>query len=69
MSRVIARELRVFGVHGMAVRHYPAMLSAIAGGSLRPGELVAKTISLEEVGDEIASMGAFAQEGVTVGVP
>jgi alcohol dehydrogenase len=69
MARVIARELRMFGVHGMAVRHYPAMLSAIAGGSVRPGELVAKTIGLDEVGDEIASMGSFAQEGVTVMVP
>jgi len=69
MARVIAHELRVFGVHGMAVRHYPAMLSAIAGGSVRPGELVAKTIRLEEVSDEVASMGSFAQEGVTVVVP
>ena len=69
MARVIARELRVFGVHGMAVRHYPAMLRAIAGGSVRPGELVAKTIALDEVSDEIASMGPFAQEGVTVAVP
>jgi alcohol dehydrogenase len=69
MARVIARELRVYGVHGMAVRHYPEMLSAIAGGSVRPGELVAKTITLDEVGDEIASMASFAQEGVTVAVP
>jgi alcohol dehydrogenase len=69
MARVIARELQVFGVHGMAVRHYPGMLSAIAGGSVRPGELVAKTIGLDEVGDEVASMGSFAQEGVTVMVP
>ncbi len=53
----------------MAVRHYPGMLSAIAGGSVRPGELVAKTIGLDEVGDEVASMGSFAQEGVTVMVP
>jgi alcohol dehydrogenase len=66
MARVISQELRIFGVHGMAVRHYPAMLSAIAGGSVRPGELVAKTISLDEVSDEVASMGSFAQEGVTV---
>jgi alcohol dehydrogenase len=66
MARVIAHELRVFGVHGMAVRHYDAMLRAIAGGSLRPGELVAKTIGLDEVGDELESMGRFAQEGVTV---
>jgi alcohol dehydrogenase len=69
MAAVIARELRLFGVHGMAVRHYPGMLSAIAGGAVRPGELVAKTIGLDEVGEELASMGHFAQEGVTVMVP
>jgi alcohol dehydrogenase len=69
MANVISRELRVFGVHGMAVRHYPAMLSAIASGAIRPGELVAKTISLDDVSEEIASMGSFAQEGVTVAVP
>ena len=62
-------ELRVFGVHGMAVRHYDGMLRAIAGGAVRPGELVAKTIGLDEVGAELASMGRFAQEGVTVMVP
>jgi alcohol dehydrogenase len=69
MARVIARELRLYGVHGMAVRHYPAMLSAIAGGAVRPGELVAKTIGLDELSDELASMGGFAQQGVTVMVP
>jgi alcohol dehydrogenase len=69
MATVISRELRVFGVHGMAVRHYDAMLRAIAGGSLRPGELVAKTITLDAVAGELASMGAFAQQGVTVVVP
>jgi alcohol dehydrogenase len=45
------------------------MLRAIAGGALKPGELVAKTIGLDQVGDEVASMGRFAQEGVTVMVP
>src|SRR4051794_26261263 len=60
MARVISFELRVLGVHGMAVRHYDAMLRAIAAGSVRPGELVAKTIGLADVGDEVASMGRFA---------
>ena len=53
----------------MAVRHYDGMLRAIASGAVRPGRLVAKTIGLDEVGDEVASMGRFAQEGVTVVVP
>jgi len=69
MARLIAFELRVLGVHGMAVRHYDAMLSAIAGGAVRPGELVAKTIGFDELAEELASMGRFAQEGVTVMVP
>jgi alcohol dehydrogenase len=69
MAQVITYELQVLGVHGMAVRHYDGMLRAIAGGALRPGELVAKTIALDEVGDEVAAMGHFAQEGVTVCVP
>jgi alcohol dehydrogenase len=66
MARVIAYELRILGVHGMAVRHYDGMLRAIAGGSVTPGRLVAKTIGLDEAGAELASMGQFAQEGVTV---
>ena len=36
---------------------------------MRPGELVAKTIAMDALSDEIASMGSFAQEGVTVMVP
>ncbi len=69
MARVIARELRLLGVHGMAVRHYDGLLRAIAAGSLAPGRLVAKTIALDAAGDELAAMGRFAQEGVTVVVP
>jgi alcohol dehydrogenase len=66
MARVIAHELRVFGVHGMASRHYDALVRAVSAGTVSPGSLVAKTIALDEVGDELASMGRFAQEGVTV---
>ena len=70
MARVIAHELRVFGVHGMAVRHYAGdAVARSRAGSVRPGELVAKTIGMDELSDEIASMGSFAQEGVTVMVP
>jgi len=70
MARVIARELRIAGVHGMAVRHYDGLLAAIAGGGVAsPGALVARTIGLEQAGAELAAMGSFAQEGVTVVTP
>jgi alcohol dehydrogenase len=66
MWPVISHELRVFGVHGMAVRHYEDLLRAVAAGTVTPGALVAKTIGLEEAGAELESMGRFAQDGVTV---
>ena len=64
-----SRELRVFGVHGMAVRHYDSLLRAVAAGVVRPGDLVSRTIGLESVSEEIESMGRFAQDGITIVVP
>jgi alcohol dehydrogenase len=66
MSRVISHELELAGVHGMAVRHYPALLEAIADGRLDPGRLVGATVSLEQAGEELAAMGGFIRHGATV---
>ena len=40
MDRVIARELELYGSHGMAAHEYPAMLRPLAAGALRPDPLV-----------------------------
>jgi alcohol dehydrogenase len=66
MSRVISHELVLAGVHGMAVRHYPELLGAIAAGSLDPGRLVGANVALERAGEELAAMGGFARHGATV---
>jgi alcohol dehydrogenase len=66
MSRVISHELQLAGVHGMAVRHYPALLDAIAAGRLDPGRLLGATVALEEAGDELAAMSRFTRHGTTV---
>jgi alcohol dehydrogenase len=66
MARILAYELEVLGVHGMAVRHYDALLRAVAGGKVDPGRLIGKTIGLEDAGVELEAMGRFAQEGITV---
>ena len=50
----------------MAVRHYPALLDAVAAGRLDPGRLVGATVPLERAGEELAAMGRFAQRGTTV---
>jgi len=37
MDLVIARELEIYGSHGMAARDYPAMLRMVVDGTRRPG--------------------------------
>lgn len=66
MSRVISHELRLAGVHGMAVRHYPAMLDAVTAGRLDPSRLVGTTVALDDAGAELAAMGRFTRHGATV---
>jgi alcohol dehydrogenase len=66
IDRVISYELELRGVHGMAVGHYDALLRTITHGAVDPARLVGKTISLDEAGAELASMGGYAQRGVTV---
>jgi alcohol dehydrogenase len=66
MDRVIAYELQLRGVHGMAVGHYDALLRLITSGAVDPGRLIGRTIGLADAGAELASMGEFAQRGVSV---
>ena len=67
MDLVIARELEVLGSHGMAARAYPEMLALVASGRLRPGELVAARIGLDEAPAALAAMGGSGTPaGVTV---
>jgi len=56
MDLVIARELEIYGSHGMAARDYPAMLRMVADGALRPGLLVGEVIELGQVGRALAAM-------------
>ena len=50
MGLVVAKELEVYGSHGMAARDYPAMLDLVASGALRPDRLVGSVIGLEHAG-------------------
>ena len=56
MDLVIARELEIYGSHGMAARDYPGMLRMVADGTLRPGLLVGEVITLGQVGRALAAM-------------
>src|SRR6266542_3074377 len=56
MDQVIARELEIYGSHGMAAHEYPAMLALITSGALRPERLVGRVIGLEDAGAALAAM-------------
>ena len=56
MDLVIARELEIYGSHGMAARDYPPMLALVADQTLRPDLLVGEVIGLEDAGRALAAM-------------
>jgi alcohol dehydrogenase len=66
MDKVIAKELEIYGSHGMQAYKYPALLAMIQAGKLSPQKLVGKRISLEESLDDLVKMDNFAALGVTV---
>jgi alcohol dehydrogenase len=57
MELVVAGELAVLGSHGMAAADYPAMLSLIAAGRLRPELLVTRELALDEAGAALRTVG------------
>jgi alcohol dehydrogenase len=66
MSLLIGRELQWLGSHGMAAHQYRGMLEQITAGSLRPGDLIARAISLDEVPDALVAMSGSSPVGVTI---
>jgi alcohol dehydrogenase len=66
MGRIISHELEIYGSHGMQAHQYPRLLQLLAAGRLDLGQLVQRTISLDEAPGALAAMGSFTQPGVTV---
>jgi alcohol dehydrogenase len=66
MGRIISHELEIYGSHGMQAHQYPRLLQLLAAGRLDLGQLVQRTIILDEAPGALAAMGSFTQPGVTV---
>lgn len=67
MDLVIARELEIYGSHGMAAHEYPAMLALIESGRLRPDRLVGAVIGLDEAPAALMAMDVpSTSAGMTV---
>jgi D-arabinose 1-dehydrogenase-like Zn-dependent alcohol dehydrogenase len=67
MDLVLAKELDLYGSHGMAARDYAGMLDLVARGVVAPRRLVRSVIGLDEAGEALAAMGRPARHaGMTV---
>lgn len=67
MDLVVARELEIYGSHGMAARDYPPMLALVADQTLRPDLLIGEVIGLEDAGAALATMDQpSSSAGMTV---
>ncbi len=67
MDLVVAKELEIYGSHGMAARDYPTMLAMVADKRLRPDLLLGEVIGLEDAGAALAAMDhPPASAGMTV---
>jgi alcohol dehydrogenase len=66
MHQVIARELQIYGSHGMQANRYGEMLAMIVSGKLNPKAMIGKTVPLEDAPNELAKMGQFGSVGITV---
>lgn len=69
MARVIAWELEIYGSHGMAAVDYPRMLALVSAGTLRPAELIGRTVGLDGIGPALAAMDGPTEPGITVALP
>jgi D-arabinose 1-dehydrogenase-like Zn-dependent alcohol dehydrogenase len=56
MDVVVAYELAIHGSHGLAAAGYPALLSLVADGTLRPELLVGKVIGLADAPAALMAM-------------
>ncbi len=66
MAQIIAKELEVYGSHGMQAYAYNEMLRMIENEILQPELLLGKTINLEQSIDELMNMNNFQSSGITV---
>ena len=68
VTRVITHELAVLGSHGMDARSYPELMELVTSGRLRPQDLVARWLPLDDAAGVEALVRAMDEGTAPVGV-
>ena len=66
VDKIIARELKVIGSHGMQAHRYPEMLEMISNGKLDPSKLVSQRVSLSEAAIKLPALNSSSVAGLAV---
>lgn len=66
MGVVAGRELELVGSHGFAATDLPDLLQMVVNGTLDPGRLVERQVTLEEGAQAIQDMDQGSPLGITV---
>ncbi len=66
MDLVIARELEIYGSHGIQAHRYGALLGMVEAGLLEPQRLVSSRLTLEEGIEHLTRMDSFPGTGIAV---
>lgn len=66
MSQVVAKELEIYGSHGIQAYRYDAVWDMIKTNKLKPEMLLGKTISLEESIPALMAMDRYESHGITI---
>lgn len=66
MASVIAKELEIYGSHGMQPTRYENIFNSIESGDLRPDRLVSDTVKLEQAAELLMRFDQFPNSGMTI---
>lgn len=63
---MLLNELQLVGAFGMQGQRFGTMLEMVQAGRLKPGEVVSRTVNLEQASGVLESMGSYDTLGVVV---
>lgn len=66
LAAVVARELEILGTKGMSAGRYPDLMDLISRTGMNLGQLVSRTMSLEDLPEAFNAMADFDSHGVAV---
>jgi len=66
LEQLIAKELQIYGSHGMQAARYSELLNMVSAGKLNPTAIIGQTIPLDQAPQALDQMGHFGSTGITV---